>query len=337
MNILICGGGGFIGCNLLEQLIANNSKNITVIDRLNYASNPEVLRHLEESVGIKFFHRDIGDQVFIQSALKELEPDIVINLAAETHVDNSIADPMIFVENNIGATFRFLAECLRYFKDERQKAGTRPFRLLQISTDEVFGSINDVENACDEESQYQPSNPYSATKAAADHMISAMQNTYGLPAIIAYLSNNYGPYQHREKFIPKVISSAINGSEIPVYGDGSQRRTWMNVKDTCDAIISVIEKGKVGSKYSFGGADEVQNLDLAQRICSILDKLQPLPGGRSYKSQITLVKDRPGHDARYALNSEKAKNELNWAPQVSFQSGLVSTTQWYLKKMINEK
>ena len=336
MNILICGGGGFIGCNLLEQLIANNSKNITVIDRLNYASNPEVLRHLEESVGRKFFHRDIGDQVFIQSALKELEPDIVINLAAETHVDNSIADPMIFVENNIGATFRFWPNAIGILRMKGKKLA--PDHLdSQVSTDEVFGSISDVENACDEESQYQPSNPYSATKAAADHMISAMQNTYGLPTIIAYLSNNYGPYQHREKFIPKVISSAINGSEIPIYGDGSQRRTWMNVKDTCDAIIRVIEKGKVGSKYSFGGADEVQNLDLAQRICSILDKLQPLPGGRSYKSQITLVKDRPGHDARYALNSEKAKKELNWAPQVSFQSGLVSTTQWYLKQMTNKK
>ena len=331
MVIIICGGAGFIGTNLVEVLLERESDQLIVIDRLSYASHPSAVTFLKSLDGVEFHIRDIGDRAFIHSMLRQTRPDVLINLAAETHVDNSIRAPDIFIENNINSTFRLLQECLRYWH-ECAVPDQKSFRFLHISTDEVYGSIAEGEESASEGSAYRPTNPYSATKAAADHMISAFQNTYGFPANILYFTNNYGPYQHSEKLIPKTVESAIAGQPIPIYGDGSQKRTWINVKDSCAAVLSVIEKGNSGSHYNFGGLDEFRNLDLVTQICTILDKLRPLRGTQTYQSLITFVEDRPGHDSRYAINSGRAMGELDWTPRIPFRSGLFEAVEWYLEQ-----
>lgn len=331
MVIVICGGAGFIGSNLLQLFIERGENQLIVIDRLSYASHPKAVAFIRNSEGVDFHIRDIGDRDFIHTILRQKRPDVLINLAAETHVDNSINAPEIFIENNINSTFRLLQECLRYWH-ECAIPEQKNFRFVHISTDEVYGSIDEGEEAAREDSAYRPTNPYSATKAAADHMISSFQNTYGFPANILYFSNNYGPYQHSEKLIPKTIENAIASQPIPIYGDGSQKRTWINVKDSCEAVLNVIEKGNSGSNYNFAGQDELQNLDLVIQVCTILDDLRPLSSAQSYRSLITFVEDRPGHDTRYAINSGKAISELEWTTKISFQRGLVETVDWYLEQ-----
>ena len=331
MNVMVCGGAGFIGVNLIATLLNDSSAHLIVIDRLSYASHPKAIELIQNHKRISFFQNDIGDKDFILSTLRSYQPDIVINLAAETHVDNSIRYPDIFINNNVSAFHGFLEACRDYL-NLTNNIPDNPFRFIHVSTDEVFGPIPDEVAAANEQTAYRPANPYSATKAAADHLVSAYENTFGLTANILYLSNNYGPYQHFEKLIPTIINSALDNRAIPIYGDGTQRRTWLNVRDTCEGILKVIERGKAGERYNLGSVDEIQNLDLAHRICEILDEIKPLGEQKHYQSLIALVQDRPGHDFRYSLDCKKSFNELSWRPKVSFQEGLFETVKWYAEQ-----
>ena len=327
-NVLITGGAGFIGSNLVHYLLRNNDLRILNIDKLTYAGNRASLKDAEENPGYDFLHGDICDVPLINKAFNDFKPDLVMHLAAESHVDRSIDGPVDFLNTNIMGTYVMLDAANNYWK-KLAGAQKNNFRFLHISTDEVFGSLDKV-GAFDETTAYDPRSPYSASKASSDHLVRAWRHTYGLPTIITNCSNNYGPYQFPEKLIPVIILNALRGKPIPVYGKGENIRDWLYVEDHVSALWKVINHGDVGQTYCIGGNNEQRNIDIVSLICDVLNEMQPNPQIGDYKHLITFVTDRPGHDLRYAINATKIKNDLNWQPQTSFEQGMRKTVSWYL-------
>ena len=328
--ILITGGAGFIGSNfVLDWLKDRKAEGIVNLDKLSYAGNLATLDSLKSDPRHIFVHGDIGDNELVTKLLNEHEPRAIVNFAAESHVDRSIHTPAEFVQTNIVGTFNLLECGCAYWNalDESKKA---TFRFHHVSTDEVYGSLSSNEPAFTETNPYEPNSPYSASKAASDHLVRAWFHTYGFPVITTNCSNNYGPYHFPEKLIPLVILNAINGKSLPIYGDGQQIRDWLYVGDHCSAIREVLAKGKLGETYNIGGWNEKANIEVVKTICSILDGLKPRADGKSYAEQITFVKDRPGHDRRYAIDASKLKRELGWSPSETFDTGIKKTVQWYL-------
>lgn len=324
-SILITGGAGFIGCNLVRHLIATDRKvRIVVLDSLTYAGRRANVPWITDSDRFRFVAGNICDNVLVARLMDEHEVDTIIHLAAESHVDRSIDGPMEFVRSNVYGT-GILLECARRAWGKREDV-----RFHHVSTDEVFGSLGDDGLFC-EDTPYDPSSPYSATKAASDHLVRAWHRTYGLPVTISNCSNNYGPYQHQEKLIPRMIRCALDGENLPVYGDGGNVRDWLYVDDHCLAIDTVVRHGKVGETYAVGASCEVTNLHLVHRLCSILDDVSPLPMGRAHRNMIHLVTDRPGHDRRYGVDSRRIRSELGWTPRHRFGVALRSTVQWYVE------
>ena len=328
MKLLITGGAGFIGSNL-TRLAHGLGHQIVVIDKLTYAGNRSSLADLESLPGYAFLQADICDAEAMRNALATHSPDAVMHLAAESHVDRSIDGPGEFISTNITGTFQMLQAALGYW---RQLSGPPrdAFRFLHVSTDEVFGSLGPSAPAFNEDTPYDPHSPYSASKAASDHLARAWMDTYGLPVVITNCSNNYGPYQFPEKLIPVVILKCLRGEAIPVYGKGENIRDWLYVDDHARALLAAIEKGTPGRTYCIGGDNEQRNIDLVGQLCGLLDELRPRPDGKPHANAIAYVTDRPGHDMRYAINAARAKQELGWAPQENFQSGFRKTVQWYL-------
>ena len=325
---LITGGAGFIGANFIHYLIEQEPDvQILNIDKLTYAGNLDSLKAVEDNPNYFFLQIDICDQETIQKALQEFKPTTIVNFAAESHVDRSIEGPESFIRTNILGTYQLLHNSLNYWKS-LEEAAKRNFRFLHISTDEVFGSLGET-GYFTEETNYAPNSPYSASKASSDHLVRAWFHTYGLPVLTTNCSNNYGPYQFPEKLIPVIIFNAINGKKLPIYGDGSNIRDWLFVEDHCSAIHRVIQRGKLGETYNIGGHNEKTNLQVVETICDLLDELQPKEKG-SYREQITFVKDRPGHDQRYAIDAGKIGQELSWQPKDTFETGFRKTIKWYL-------
>ena len=326
-TLLVTGGAGFIGANFVLQSTAQGHR-IVNVDKLTYAGNLETLSSLEYSDLHVFVKGDIGDRQLVSSLLAKYQPDAVINFAAESHVDRSIDGPGEFVQTNVVGTLSLLESCRDYWRglDGQLRA---QFRFLHVSTDEVYGSLG-AEGSFTEKTPYSPNSPYSASKAASDHLVRAFHHTYGLPTLTTNCSNNYGPYQFPEKLIPLVIQKALVGDPLPVYGDGSNIRDWLYVGDHCSAISRVLEAGREGETYNIGGNAERQNIVVVQQICALLDKREPLADGRERVSLITYVKDRPGHDKRYAIDFSKLRNELGWQPTQTFETGMEKTVDWYL-------
>lgn len=327
--ILVTGGAGFIGANFILDWFAQADEEIINLDNLTYAGNLENLASLKEDKRHVFIKGDICDSSLIISLLAKFKPRAIINFAAESHVDRSIEEPDSFIQTNIVGTFRLL-EAARGYWDELEKNKKKEFRFLHVSTDEVYGSLSSKEKAFDETHRYEPNSPYSASKAASDHLIRAYHKTYGLPVLTTNCSNNYGPYQFPEKLIPLIIINALTNKSLPVYGDGQQIRDWLYVKDHCVAIQRVLEAGVPGETYNVGGWNEKPNIDIVHTICSLLDTLSPQIDGKNYNEQITFVTDRPGHDRRYAINSNKIKRDLGWEPAETFETGIYKTVKWYL-------
>jgi dTDP-glucose 4,6-dehydratase len=327
--ILVTGGAGFIGTNFILDWLTQSDEEIINLDNLTYAGNLENLASLKDDKQHIFIKGDICDSALIISLLTKYKPRAIINFAAESHVDRSIKEPEGFIQTNIVGTFRLL-EATRAYWDTLENMKKEKFRFLHISTDEVYGSLSSKEEAFDEEHRYEPNSPYSASKAASDHLIRAYHKTYGLPVLTTNCSNNYGPYQFPEKLIPLIISNALTNKPLPVYGDGQQIRDWLYVKDHCSAIRRVLEAGAPGETYNIGGWNEKTNIDIIHTICSLLDTLSPHADGKHYNDQITFVTDRPGHDRRYAINSNKIKQDLGWKPAETFETGIHKTVQWYL-------
>ena len=324
---LVTGGAGFIGGNFVLRSVANGQA-IVNVDALTYAGNRDTLAQLDDNELHVFVEADIGDAARMQELLERHQPAAVINFAAESHVDRSIDGPAAFIETNVVGTLSLL-ECVRdYYKTLRSEK-REAFRFLHVSTDEVYGSLGDT-GLFTETTAYAPNSPYSASKAASDHLVRAFHHTYGLPVLTTNCSNNYGPYQFPEKLIPLVIQKAISGAPIPIYGKGDNVRDWLYVTDHCNAIETVLRKGAIGEVYNVGGDSERQNLEVVQTICTLLDQKQPRTDGKSYQEQITFVTDRPGHDQRYAIDASKLKNTLGWAPQFDFNQGINATIDWYL-------
>lgn len=328
--ILVTGGAGFIGGNfVLDWLKDPQAEGIVNLDKLTYAGNLATLNSLKNDARHIFIHGDIGDQALVTRLLKEHQPRAIVNFAAESHVDRSIHGPAEFVQTNIVATFNLL-ECARAYWNNSDEVKKAAFRFHHVSTDEVYGSLSASDPAFTETNPYEPNSPYSASKAASDHLVRAWFHTYGFPVVTTNCSNNYGPYHFPEKLIPLVILNAINGKPLPIYGDGQQVRDWLFVSDHCSAIREVLAKGKLGETYNIGGWNEKANIDVVKTICSILDELKPRADGQSYAEQISFVTDRPGHDRRYAIDASKVKRELGWKPKETFDSGIKKTVQWYL-------
>ena len=327
--ILVTGGAGFIGSNFVLDWLAQDSEAIVNLDLLTYAGNLHNLQTLEGDSRHVFVHGDIGDANLVPRLLAQHQPRAVINFAAESHVDRSIHGPEEFIQTNIVGTFHLL-ESVRAYWNALPQASQAAFRFLHVSTDEVYGSLNKDEPAFKETHCYQPNSPYSASKAASDHLVRAYHHTYGLPLLTTNCSNNYGPYHFPEKLIPLVIHNALAGKALPVYGDGQQIRDWLYVTDHCRAIRRVLEAGRLGETYNIGGWNEKANLEVVNTLCAILDELQPRADGKSYMEQITFVKDRPGHDRRYAIDASKIERELGWKPAETFASGIRKTVRWYL-------
>lgn len=328
-TILVTGGAGFIGANfVLDWLVAGGGK-VVNLDKLTYAGNLENLASLNNNPEHVFVQGDIGDRALLAKLLAEYQPRAIVNFAAESHVDRSIHGPEDFIQTNVVGTFHLLEETRAYFAglNDADKAN---FRFLHVSTDEVYGSLSSTDPAFTENTQYQPNSPYSASKAASDHLVRAYHHTYKLPVLTTNCSNNYGSYQFPEKLIPLVLNNALSAKPLPIYGDGSNIRDWLYVGDHCSAIRAVLTKGKVGEVYNVGGNNEKTNLQVVHTLCDILDELKPKANG-SYREQITFVKDRPGHDQRYAINATKILNELGWKPQETFETGIRKTVAWYLK------
>ncbi|MGY0618365.1 dTDP-glucose 4,6-dehydratase [Lysobacter sp. A378] len=324
---LVTGGAGFIGGNFVLDAVATGIK-VVNLDLLTYAGNPDTLKSLDGNPGHVFVQGDIGDRALVATLLAEHQPDAIVNFAAESHVDRSIDGPAEFVQTNVVGTLGLL-ECARdYWRDLPD--GRKPaFRFLHVSTDEVYGSLG-AEGKFTETTAYAPNSPYSASKAASDHLVRAFHHTYGLPVVTTNCSNNYGPYQFPEKLIPLVIAKAVAGEPLPIYGDGKNVRDWLYVKDHCSAIVRVLEAGRVGETYNVGGNAEYQNIDVVQTICRLLDERRPRTDGQPRASQITYVRDRPGHDRRYAIDASKIESELGWQPALSFEEGIAHTVDWYL-------
>jgi dTDP-glucose 4,6-dehydratase len=328
--ILVTGGAGFIGGNfVLDWLADSDAEGIVNLDKLTYAGNLATLHSLSSDARHVFVQGDIGDYDLVLSLLKKHSICAVVNFAAESHVDRSIHGPDDFIQTNVVGTFNLL-EAVRAYWSELPESEKIAFRFLHVSTDEVYGSLSPIEPAFSETNSYEPNSPYSASKAASDHLVRAWHHTYGLPVLTTNCSNNYGPYHFPEKLIPLVILNALAGKPLPIYGDGQQVRDWLYVKDHCSAIRRVLEAGKLGETYNVGGWNEKPNLEVVHTICSILDDLRPKADGSSYASQITFVKDRPGHDRRYAIDATKIERELGWKPAETFETGIRKTVQWYL-------
>ncbi|MCE3270636.1 MAG: rfbB [Ramlibacter sp.] len=327
--ILVSGGAGFIGSNFVLDWVAAGGGPVLNLDKLTYAGNLENLRSLEGDARHVFVQGDIGDQKLVGELLARHQPRAVVNFAAESHVDRSIHAPGTFIETNVVGTFRLLEEVRAYWAG-LQGSAKEDFRFLHVSTDEVYGSLSAADPAFTEQNKYEPNSPYSASKAASDHLVRAYHHTYGLPVLTTNCSNNYGPYHFPEKLIPLMIVNALAGKPLPVYGDGQQIRDWLYVGDHCSAIRRVLEAGRVGEVYNVGGWNEKPNIEIVQTICALLDQLQPRADGASYREQITYVKDRPGHDRRYAIDARKIERELGWKPQETFETGIRKTVQWYL-------
>ncbi len=329
MTILVTGGAGFIGSNFVLDWLDHSDEAVINLDKLTYAGNLANLVSIERSQQYVFVHGDIGDSALIGRLLAEHQPRAILNFAAESHVDRSIHGPGDFIETNIVGTFHLL-EAVRAYWSRLSPDGQRSLRFLHVSTDEVYGSLSKDEPAFTENHRYEPNSPYSASKAASDHLVRAYHHTYGLPVLTTNCSNNYGPYHFPEKLIPLMIVNALAGKPLPVYGDGQQIRDWLYVKDHCSAIRRVLEAGALGETYNIGGWNEKPNLDIVHMVCAILDELKPRADGRAYRAQITYVADRPGHDRRYAIDARKIERELGWKPAETFETGIRKTVQWYL-------
>ncbi|WP_027666473.1 dTDP-glucose 4,6-dehydratase [Rhizobium leguminosarum] len=327
--ILVTGGAGFIGANFVLDWLALHDEPIVNLDVLTYAGNLENLASVWEDPRHLFVKGSIADYDLVEELLRSHQPRAILNFAAESHVDRSIHGPEEFIQTNIVGTFRLL-EAIRGFLASQDAAFRESFRFLHVSTDEVYGSLAPAEAAFSEHRKYEPNSPYSASKAASDHLVRAYHHTYGLPVLTTNCSNNYGPYHFPEKLIPLVIHNALSGKQIPIYGDGMQVRDWLFVKDHCSAIRCVLKNGKVGETYNVGGRNELTNLSVVNTLCEILDELRPLPHGASYKAQISFVRDRPGHDRRYAIDATKIERELDWRPVETFETGIRKTVEWYL-------
>lgn len=327
--ILVTGGAGFIGANFILDWLRENDEPVLNLDKLTYAGNRENLAELSGDPRYAFVQGDIGDKALVGELLSRHRPRAVINFAAESHVDRSIHGPGEFIQTNIVGTFNLLENVRAYYAamSEAEKA---KFRFLHVSTDEVYGSLKAEDPAFSETNRFEPNSPYSASKAASDHLVRAYHHTYGLPVLTTNCSNNYGPYQFPEKLIPLMIVNALAGKPLPVYGDGQQIRDWLYVGDHCNAIRTVLAGGQIGETYNVGGWNEKPNLDIVHAICSLLDELRPHADGRSYREQITYVADRPGHDRRYAIDASKIERELGWRPAETFATGIRKTVHWYL-------
>jgi len=353
MTLLVTGGAGFIGANFVLDWLAASDEPIINLDKLTYAGNPETLASLQGDARHQLVQGDIGDSALVARLLAEHRPRAVVNFAAESHVDRSIHGPGEFIETNIVGTFRLLEAVRGYWlqlpqedmdrfvprddaisviaSEARQSTVTQQsFRFLHVSTDEVYGSLAKGDPAFTETHRYEPNSPYSASKAASDHLVRAWHHTYGLPVLTTNCSNNYGPYHFPEKLIPLMIVNALAGKPLPVYGDGMQIRDWLYVKDHCSAIRRVLEAGRLGEVYNVGGWNEKPNIEIVQTICQLLDEMRPKADGGTYASQITYVTDRPGHDRRYAIDARKLEAELGWKPAETFETGIRKTVEWYL-------
>lgn len=329
MTILVTGGAGFIGANFIIDWLQFNEEAVVNLDKLTYAGNLQNLRSVENDERYAFVHGDIGDAGLVSKLLLEYKPRAIINFAAESHVDRSIHYAEDFIQTNVVGIFRLLNTVLNYWS-ELPATDRSSFRFLHVSTDEVYGSLEPDEPAFTEDNRYKPNNPYSASKAASDHLVRAYHHTYGLPALTTNCSNNYGPFQFPEKLIPLFIHNALVQRPLPLYGDGRQVRDWLYVRDHCAALRQVLEAGELGEVYNIGGNNEKTNLEIARMLCDILDELRPGNDGRSYKSLISLVRDRPGHDRRYAMDSSRIERNLGWRASETVESGMRKTVLWYL-------
>ena len=329
MKILVTGGCGFIGSNFIHHILKSTDDYILNIDKLTYAGNLENHSLIKENIKYNFVQADICDYKLLSNLISDFKPDAIIHFAAESHVDRSIDAPMSFVETNLLGTATLLHASLDYWRKIKKTKG-KYFRFLHISTDEVFGSLG-KNGVFTEKTPYNPSSPYSASKAGADHLVRAWERTYEFPSLITNCSNNYGPYQFPEKLIPLMISRCIEQKSLPIYGQGLNIRDWLYVQDHCEALYEVLQNGEIGETYNIGGNNEIKNIDIVKTICSLLDTIKPRNDGKSYSQLISFVKDRPGHDFRYAIDASKIKNKLNWGPNENFNSGIEKTIRWYIK------
>ncbi|KKJ98746.1 spore coat protein [Stutzerimonas stutzeri] len=329
MTILVTGSAGFIGANFVLDWLAVADEPVISLDKLTYAGNLANLKSLESDSRHRFVQGDITDKQQLAGLLQKHRPRAIINFAAESHVDRSIDGPEEFVQTNVVGTFRLLEAALGYYRSLSEDEASA-FRFLHVSTDEVYGSLEPTDPAFCEEKKYEPNSPYSASKAASDHFVRAYHHTYGLPVLTTNCSNNYGPYHFPEKLIPLVIHNALSGMPLPIYGDGQQVRDWLYVKDHCAAIRRVLEAGTLGETYNVGGCNEKTNLQVVTTLCDILDQESPRADGQSYREAIVFIKDRPGHDRRYAVDASKIHRELGWSPAETFETGIRKTVRWYL-------
>lgn len=331
MRILVTGGAGFIGSAVIRYITNNTSAKVLNVDKLTYAGNLESLSSIEGNIHYQFQHADICDAEKMEQIFSDFQPTLVMHLAAESHVDRSIDGPSAFMQTNIIGTYTLL-EAARQYWNSLNSDSKHEFRFHHISTDEVYGDLEDPEDLFTENTPYAPSSPYSASKASSDHLVRAWNRTYGLPVVLTNCSNNYGPYHFPEKLIPLIILNALEGKPLPVYGKGDQVRDWLYVEDHAKALFTVATTGLVGETYNIGGHNEKQNIEVIRKICELLEELRPVkPSGvKRYEDLITYVADRPGHDLRYAIDASKMKNELNWRPEETFESGIRKTVEWYL-------
>ncbi len=327
--ILVTGGAGFIGANFVLDWLGQSDEPVVNLDKLTYAGNPHNFASLAGDARHVFVQGDIGDAALVEGLLARHAPRAIVNFAAESHVDRSIHGPEDFIQTNVVGTFRLL-EAARHYWSALPATQKEAFRFLHVSTDEVYGTLSPTDPAFTEETTVEPNSPYSASKAASDHLVRAWHHTYGLPVLTTNCSNNYGPLHFPEKLIPLVIINALAGKDLPIYGDGLQVRDWLYVKDHCSAIRRVLQAGRPGETYNIGGHNEKTNIGIVKTICALLDELRPRADGRPYESQITHVKDRPGHDRRYAIDAGKIERELGWRPAETFETGIRKTVQWYL-------
>ncbi len=329
MTILVTGCAGFIGSNFVHTWLASSDETVINLDKLTYAGNLANLKSLQGDARHVFVHGDIGDRALVDQLLREHQPRAVLNFAAESHVDRSIHGPGEFIQTNVMGTFHLL-ESVRAYWQVLPETQRQSFRFLHVSTDEVYGTLSPTDPPFAETKNYEPNSPYSASKAASDHLVRAWHHTYGLPVLTTNCSNNYGPFHFPEKLIPLVLLNALAGKALPIYGDGQQVRDWLYVQDHCRAITRVLDAGKVGETYNIGGWNEKPNLEVVNTLCAVLDELKPRADGKNYAEQITYVKDRPGHDRRYAIDARKVERELGWRPEETFETGIRKTVAWYL-------
>ena len=332
MRILVTGGAGFIGSAVIRHIIENTHHHVLNVDKLTYAGNLESLQSIEQSERYQFFQTDICDQVELEKIFENFQPNVVMHLAAESHVDRSIDGPAAFIQTNIVGTYSLLEAARKYWLSLTAEV-KESFRFHHISTDEVYGDLEGTTDLFKETTPYAPSSPYSASKASSDHLVRAWHRTYGLPTIVTNCSNNYGPYHFPEKLIPLVILNALDMKPLPIYGKGDQIRDWLFVEDHARALYQVVTTGAVGQTYNIGGHNEKQNIEVVKTICNILDELKPQANGQKYESLIKFVEDRPGHDLRYAIDAGKIEKDLCWKPLETFETGIRKTVEWYLNNL----